>query len=330
MNNVLYKILLAGVILLNAGASFGQEKRAQTGFQFLSVIPEARSAALAGAVTTVPQSSSALWGNPATMSDMLTTLDVSFSMNQWIADINHNAFSMAYRPVNGLLGVFAVSFLYVDYGTIEGTIFAQNEQGYLETGDILPSAYSLGFGYARRLTNRFSIGGQVKLVHQNLGPALIKLSATDNIVSQNKNDLSVMAFDFGTTYKTGYKSFIFGMSIRNFSQEIKYVDENFQLPLTFSIGASIDLFDFIKAEQQKLLLSVDAIHPRSHAEQLKIATEYIYNKMFALRLGYISGADEQNLSFGFGVNTMGVNLDYAYTPFGVFTKVQRVSLRFAL
>ncbi len=330
MNNALNRILLTGMIFLSVGISFAQEKTAQTGFQFLSVSPDARSAALAGAATTVSQMSSALWNNPATMSEMSKEFDASFSMNKWIADINHNAVSMAYRPDQGLLGVFAVSFLYVDYGTVEGTIFAQNEQGYLDTGDIRPTAYSLGFGYARSLTNHFSIGGQIKLVHQNLGPALIKLTAEDNIVKQNKNDLSVVAFDFGTTYKTGYKSFVFGMSIRNFSREIKYDDQNFQLPLTFSIGASIDLFDFIKAPQQNLLLSIDAVHPRSHIEQIKIATEYRYNKILALRLGYLSGADEQNLSFGFGVNTLGIGLDYAYTPFGVFTKVQRVSLRFTL
>ncbi len=330
MNNALNRILLAGIILLSAGTSFAQEKTAQTGFQFLSVVPDARSAALAGAATTVSQMSSALWNNPATMSEMGKEFDAAFSMNQWIADINHNAFSMAYRPNEGVLGVFAISFLYVDYGTIEGTVFAQNEQGYLETGDIRPTAYSLGFGYARSLTNRFNVGGQIKLVHQNLGPALINISTEDNIVKQSKNKLSALAFDFGTTYKTGYKSFVFGMSIRNFSQEIKYVDENFQLPLTFSIGASIDLFDFIEAPQQNLLFSIDAVHPRSHIEQIKIATEYMYNRIFALRVGYISGADEQNLSFGFGVNTLGIGLDYAYTPFGVFTKVQRISLRFTL
>ena len=330
MSNSLYKIVLAGILLLSIGRSFAQEKRAQTGFQFLSVVPDARSAALAGAVTTVAQKSSALWDNPATMSEMSKEFDAAFSMNRWIADINHNAFSLAYRPNNGLLGVFALSFLYVDYGTIEGTIFAQNEQGYLETGDILPNAYALGFGYARNLTNRFNVGGQVKLVHQNLGPALVKLTAQEDVIKQDKNSLSVLAFDFGTTYRTGYKSFVFGMSIRNFSQEIKYVAENFQLPLTFSIGASMDLFDFIEAPRQTLLLTVDAIHPRSHKEQVKIATEYTYRKMLALRFGYVSGADEQNLSFGFGIKSMGIGLDYAYTPFGIFTKVQRISIRFSL
>ncbi len=318
------------MVLLSIRVSFAQEKKAQTGFQFLSVVPDARSAALAGAVTTVSQMSSALWDNPATMSEMNKELDAVFSMNQWIAEITHNAFSMAYRPNNGLLGVFAISFLYVDYGDVEGTIFAQNEQGYLDTGDIRPTAYALGLGYARSLTPRFNVGGQIKLVRQSLGPALIKLTAGDNIIKQDKNDLSVLAFDFGTTYKTGYKSFVFGMSIRNFSQEIKYVDENFQLPLTFSIGASMDLFDFVDAPQQNLRLSVDAIHPRAHIEQIKIATEYLYKNFLALRFGYVSGADEENLSFGFGVHTFGFGLDYAYTPFGVFTKVQRISIRFTL
>ena len=50
-------------------------------------------------------------------------------------------------------------------------------------------------------------------------------------------------------YKTGFKSLNLGMSIRNFSEEIKYIEEGFQLPLTFRIGASIDALDFMDVDK---------------------------------------------------------------------------------
>lgn len=52
--------------------------------------------------------------------------------------------------------------------------------------------------------------------------------------------------------------------------------------------------------------------------------------MLSLRGGYVSSNDENGLSFGLGVSHFGVGLDYAYTPFGVFDKVQRMSARFTL
>lgn len=325
------KRFLVITLIISTTSLYAEEKLAQTGLQFLSVPPDARTASMAGATTTLSGNSSAMWSNPATMAVLENRTDIAFSLNSWIADIKHSAVSISYTPASGLYGTFGFSLLMVDYGAVEGTIFAQNEQGFLDIGDFNPNAYTAGLGYAKQLSNRFSVGGQVKLVHQYLGPAVTGLSAQDDKVKIDESELSTIAYDFGTIYRTGLKSFVFGMSVRNFSQEIKYVDESFQLPLTFSIGASVDLFDFIpNTENQNLFLSTDAIHPRSHLEQVKIALEYSYEKLISARMGYVSQADEQSFSYGFGVQLLGLGLDYAYTPFGLFNNVQQFTLRFSL
>ena len=95
----------------------------------------------------------------------------------------------------------------------------------------------------------------------------------------------------------------------------------------------MDLMDFLENVpfQQSLLLSIDATHPRSHSEQTKIGLDYQIMGILSLRGGYISNNDEEGLSFGAGFNAhyqnYGIVFDYAYTPFGVFDKVQRITTR---
>ena len=122
----------------------------------------------------------------------------------------------------------------------------------------------------------------------------------------------------------------------NFSKEVRYVSEGFQLPLTFKIGVSMDVFDLWMSGERdhSLLLTIDAEHPRDFAEQIRIGGEYVFLKILSLRVGYVNPADEQGIVYGIGLQKtfggVGIGVDYAYTPFGIFDKVQRWSLQFSL
>lgn len=326
---ILILLLCAG--LGSSGSAQENVKLAQTGFQFLSVVSDARAAALAGGMNSVDMRSSALFFNPASMGFMTGFMDVAFSKNNWIADISHNNFSAALNPNDGNYGAFGFSLQSVDYGDVLGTIVADNEQGYEDTGIINPSALAVGIGYARRINDRFSVGGQVRYVRQDLGESTIVLtiSPEDTTTERVINEAAPLAYDFGTLFKTGLKSLAFGMSVRNFSSQVEYAEESFQLPLIFNLGISMDLMDlFNEGSNQSLLFSVNATHPRSHPEQLILGLEYAYLDALFLRGGYISGNDEEDFSFGFGVTQFGLQVDYAYAPFGIFDNVQRFTIRF--
>jgi hypothetical protein len=58
--------------------------------------------------------------------------------------------------------------------------------------------------------------------------------------------------------------------------------------------------------------------------------QYSFLDMFFGRIGYVSNSDENDLTYGFGIQKFGAAVDYAYTPFGVFENVQRFTIRFAL
>ncbi|MDZ7290445.1 MAG: PorV/PorQ family protein [candidate division KSB1 bacterium] len=307
-----------------------RKKLGQAGLEFLSVISDARAGAMANAMTSLEFQSSALFFNPAGMANMNGFLDVSASNNQWIADITHNAYSLALRPAGGTYGVFGITIQTVDYGEIMWTKVADTPIGYEDTeSSIDASAFVIGVGYAKALTDRFSVGGQVKWMRQTLGESLVP--GADNTITSVKNEVTPIAFDFGTLFKTGVKSLAFGMSVRNFSKEIKYQQEGFQLPLLFTLGISMDLMDVLGESNlsRSLILSVDATHPRSHPEQLCFALEYKPLEIISLRSGYIANNDEDGPAFGFGISKFGLQLDYAFTPFGVFDNVQRLTARFS-
>lgn len=334
--------LVAGLILVLCFTASGMAqddqdnvKLAQSGFQFLSVICDARAAAMGGAVATLDMGSSALFFNPATMARMSGTVDLTASYNEWIADILHNSFSVAVNlsPNTGKLGVLGFSVQNVDYGDVIGTRVADNDQGYELTDMIKPSALAIGMGYAKSLSDRFYVGGQIRWVRQDLGQSVTaEKTLTDTTLINVDNVLSPLAFDFGTLFETGWKSLVFGMSVRNFSAEIKYAEEGFQMPLVFTLGISMDLMDLIEigGPEQNLFVSFNACHYRSRPEQLLIGLDYRFMNLLSLRGGYVSNSDENGVSFGFGIQQFGLQLDYSYTPFGIFDNIQRMTARFSL
>jgi len=326
-------IVIAGLL---APLNYSQVKWAQTGFNFLNVSSDARASALGDAVNSLSGYSGALFHNPAGMAEIPTLLSSTFSINKWIADIQYLSLSVMVSPFDGEYGVVGISLQSVDYGDVQGTMVWNNEKGFIDTEVMNPVALAFGIGYAKAISDRFSVGGQVRFAYQSLGKSIVP---DGSLYKTKQNVADAVAFDFGTLFKTGIKSLAFGMSVRNFSKEVKFEEEGFQLPLIFTVGISANLFDFIDfpGPEQSLLLSFDSTHPRSHPEQIKIGAEYQFMKVLSLRGGFISGNSEDDVTFGLGLSSAGLGIssvnfefDYSYTPFGVFDNVQMFTARFSL
>jgi len=217
-----------------------------------------------------------------------------------------------------------------DYGSIIGTRVADNTAGFIETGNIEVEALAMGVSFAKSLTDRFSVGGQVKFVSQSLGNTLMP----DGSEKSNKTD--GLAYDFGTIYYPGIKSFRFGMGVRNFSKNFKYEDDSFPLPLTFTMGVALDVMDFAGSfgENHNLLVEVDAVHPIDYTERVNMGIEYGFKKIFFLRGGYKFNHDTEGLSLGIGfsIRLIGLmtKLSYSFNDAGVFSPVNRISIGISL
>ena len=334
MKRWMYILLVFGLFAGEPVAA-QQEKLAQTAMKFLSVSVDPRAAALGDALTAVDHGAASLFYNPSGMAWQESNLDVILGQTQWIAEINYSMGSLSFRPGSGRLGVIGFSFLMVDYGELEETVRFDNDQGFLDVGTFSPSAWSFGVGYARKLSDQFSVGAQFKWANQYLADSVTGINDAGEYAREEIEE-GVLAYDFGVLYKTGFRSLNFAVSARNFASEIVFSEESVALPLTLNIGVSMNMMDLIHqgSSMHQLLLSVDASNPRDFSEQIKIGTEYIFLNRFILRAGYVFPTDEQGISFGLGIKQslrrFGFGADYSYTDFGILSNVQRLAIRFSL
>lgn len=303
-------------------------KLAQTGIHLLKVDMSARAAAMGSAYMMVGNGADALFYNPAGITRSQNRYNIFVSQTPWIADITYSAAALVHDLGN--IGTVGFTFITADYGDFIGTEVSSTEaKGYKDTGMLDIGAYTFGVGYARDLTNKFSIGAQVKYVSQHLGSNLLD---SDERV---ENRVSGLAYDIGTIFYPGYKSLRVGMTVRNFAAQYEYQDEPFELPLTFTIGAAMDMLDLMGDDHENaFILSLDAVHPRDFTERIHVGGEFLFMDMLALRAGYKYNYDEEGLTLGAGIqyslSGINVKIDYAYSAMQIFDTVNRVSISLGL
>lgn len=323
-------ILIFGII---GNARTEQIKKVgQTSMKWLSIPIGARATGMGTAYFCMSGSVDNILWNPAGVS-YLESHEISISHLSWIADINQSAGLIGL--VFGNIGVFTISIRYLDFGEINGTRLSSSAQGWEYTEVFNPSSYQVGFGYSNKMSESFSYGIHLSYAAENLGTIeyapVVGGSAGDPI--QESSSLSIINMDFGVLYYTGFHDLRIGMTLKNFSQEKGYGNVDSPVPMDLRLGMAMDIFNFFMEESRDhdLTFAFDLSHPRDYSERLHFGLEYVYNKLFALRMGYKSNYDEENIAFGagilpnFSIGGIKFGLDYAFVPFGIFDSVQTFS-----
>jgi len=316
-------------------------QRGQATMTWLGISASARDEAMGGTATAGDASAACAFTNPAGLG-RVERGSVFFNTTSWLADMSVNDVAVAYRVPD--IGTFSLAFRSMDYGDFTFTTLFANEDGYVytpsdSTGDV--AGMMLGIGYGRKLTDKFSIGGQLKYVSDKLG----KMNVLDrglNIVNFGEEaNQSAMLFDFGTSYHTGWKSVTINMTIQNFgrSQKASNGVEEFTPPLTFKVGLQADALQFagVETPMADLLVRVEGADPRDDRLGFNTGAELTLKPMdmvnVALRGGY-SRRDQGGLTFGVGVGTnvggFNTRLDWAYSDWGgVLGATNRLGVSFA-
>ncbi len=318
-------IALLTVFSINA---YSSKKVAQTGGGFLDVGEGARACGMGEAFTVLGQDATSLFYNPAGIGEIDAGFDLSTGGTQWIADIQYLYLSGVLNA--GVWGNFGFSLIAPDYGDFYGTIVTEGGAGYAETDTFGVKAFCGGVAYAREFTDKFTVGLQVKYVSQYLG----QNEKGDSIGGYYKEDNYVwtLAYDFGLLFAPGFKSFAFGMSVRNFSPRVTYELVGFELPLTFALGVGMDVLDlFGEYEDYSFNIGAEMLHPRDWDEQYHVGGELSFKNMLFLRAGYKFNYFAEGLNAGVGISVGGVKIDYSYSEFDLtgIDMVNRVSAGFA-
>ncbi len=103
--------------------------------------------------------------------------------------------------------------------------------------------------------------------------------------------------------------------------------QSFAPPTVFRIGFAFEPYE---TEEHRITTSIQLNHPNDNSENVAIGAEYAWQKMFFLRGGYKFNVDEQNFSFGLGVQVpisiAEFSFDYAYTNFEKLGSAHRFSI----
>ncbi len=335
MRNLKTSLLCAILLcLLNATPVLSQAvKYAQAGLGFLQIAPSADVAALGGTYVGVTGKSTSIFSNPAGLASV-EGIDVSAGYVAWIADIAMYSMVAALEVEN--VGVFGLSLISMDYGTLKGTRPWQagddpglRDQGFIDLGSFSVNDLALGIAYGRAITSQFFVGANLRYARQDLSPDInvaIIDAITGEIIDNSENVVTNFVFDFGTIYYPGFHDLRFGASLRNFSNQSDYYDQRFELPLTLDFGIAMDLLKLFQnssgSSNSQLTFAADWVHPRDYTERLHVGLEFGFINTFFLRGGYKFNYDEESVTAGLGVNLntggYGLRVDYSYSAFGDF------------
>jgi len=310
-------------------------KRGTTAAPFLSIGQGSRALSMGSAFVAVADDQSAMYWNPAGIA-ALEGNGIIFDHTQWLADIQYNYLGVTINIGN--YGVIGLNYTSSSIAEMNVTT-VDFPGGTGETFGFADAAF--GISYALKLTDKFSIGFNPKLVYEKIW----KTSAT------------ALAIDMGVKYETPFKGITLGMSISNFGQKMRLegnstlilydpdpltsgnngrVPANLQteewaLPLNYRVGIA---YKALEIENHKFLIAVDASHPSDNFESVNIGAEYVFYDLFAIRGGRKSlflQNSEERFTVGVGIkqyiigNTQ-FRVDYAYQDFQKLKYTQKFSI----
>jgi long-subunit fatty acid transport protein len=286
--------------------------------QFLKIGVGGRAAALGEAFIAISDDASSLYWNPAGLAHFKEN-QVIFSHNIWVVDINHDFLGIVYHLDNdNSFGASLTAVTMEDMPvTTEFAPFGTGE--YFGFSDI-----AISLSYARRMTEQFSFGGTLKYIEETL----------------DKLKMRGVMIDLGTYYRTGLGSTRFAVTVSNFGSELAPDGDvvlignrtnsdwqSFAPPTIFRIGFAFEPYE---VEEHRFTTSIQLNHPNDNSENVALGAEYVWNKMLFLRIGYKFNVDEQNYSFGVGLNVpisiAEFTLDYAYGNFQRLGSAHRFSI----
>jgi len=226
-----------------------------------------------------------------------------------------------------LNGTFGYDATYVNMGTIDRIDASGNS---VAGGDNKVSAYSGTLSYGQAIGNRLALGAGAKFIKQSLAGS----------------SGSGAAVDAGFLFSIITDRLNIGGSVLNLGNKIKTGTVSEDIPRTLQGG--IAFYPIPK----ELVLAADVAKETDADASLHVGGEYIYQKMFSVRVGYqdtkeskggfSAGAGyiwrpSQQQGGGFLGQNQGqhadggdaIRFDYAYVDYGDFNATHRISLTLA-
>lgn len=276
-----------------------------TSAEFLLIPKDAHASAMAGAVSSVADDSTAIFYNPAGIG-FLKEKNVTLSHIEWLEDINFESISYS-MPVKNKFAL-GVGFEYLGIGDIQGQESMNSPINKFNSYDL---SSILGLSY---LFNKdISVGGAVRYVEEK--------------IDDEKSE--AFSFDIGTIYRkkiNSHKNFSLGVTVQNIAlKKLQFIAQKEELPTKLVLGGSY------KPLGETLLLSTDLVMIKSSKPAANFGCEVLIYDILKVRSGYkFDPAFESSsrLTLGLGIVFSSLSVDYAYLPFGSLTDTHIFSINY--
>lgn len=245
--------------------------------------------------------------NPASTVGVYRTV-ATLAVSNITGNIQYDYGSIAFLSS---IGVFSAGVMYVDYQT--GDYF---DNWGREIDDLGPTYdisavlnYSLPF---KRFLPTFidygGIGANLKFIRSSLA----------DYISE------AIAFDLGAVFAIPtVDHFSFGVALKNFGTNQKYVKETFNLPQMLTMGIGFTYEDFYN-----LKIALDFNDMKDYENYTCIGFSFNPVYFLAFRFGLKLGGESifNNTRFGVGLQFKGVSFDYAFIPTSDLNATHQFSL----
>lgn len=303
-------------------------------YEFVNITTSPRQAALGGNANSMwdADPNMSYW-NPAMVSEK-SHGQMALNYVNYLADVGFGTMSAVYQYDEDEF--FTIHGQYVDYGNFRG--FDEND---VYTGDFTAKDAAVALGYARNLSDFFTVGVSVKYINSNI----------ESYTSH------ALAADFGVVFHDiDYQTNV-SLAIRNVGFQLQtYAGTKEKMPLQINLGLShqlehvplelsINLHDLQKLDMSKPTDENGAKTKfgRKFMDHVSIGGELFPGRGFNLRMGYnfkrgseLKIADHRSfsgLTYGFGLRINAFRFDFAHatyyegansTHFGIIVNLDRL------
>lgn len=319
-----------------------------TAVPFLRIGPDARSGAMGDLGIALSPDANAVYWNTAKLAFAENELGVGVTYTPWLRELVPDIFLSdlsAYYKLDDQQAL-AASLRYFSLGEIQFTDYSGNNIG---TGN--PHEYAVNVGYARRLSDNFSMGLNLSYIYSNLASGQIAPGSGVVIKPGNAASGDISLFYTKEYKRSGDKRAIWnwGLTVSNIGSKITYTQsaENKDfIPTNLGLGTGYTMvFDqynkiTFAGEINKLLVptpdSLGEFRTKSVPEGIfgsfsdapdgmgeefrelmySAGAEYWYKNLFAIRAGYFNEhatkGNRKYLTAGLGIKYNVFGLNFSY------------------
>ncbi|MBD3170665.1 MAG: PorV/PorQ family protein [candidate division Zixibacteria bacterium] len=260
----------------------------------------ARAMGMGGAFTAIADDASAVYYNPAGLSQLERSELNGLHVSLW-EGVNYDCINFAVPTLD--YGYFGVGVMRVG---VDGIVRRDNNN--VRRGEFGYHQEQFLLSYALHLSENLSFG----------------LSGKFNSQSMDNLNATGLSSDIGIMFKVpGYNQLKVGFNIQDlFSSGIKMKSYTENAPLNFKGGLGYEIF--FSGIDNRIILALDFVKAEQKDLQTAFGIEADLRSMFFIRGGY----DSRETNFGGGVEFGMIGIDYAYLNNDDLGDAHRFSLSF--